>query len=245
MRIQRVNLLVGFIVAFVAMFFVGLNVHAVCTDEQQFELREKARNVRSTIDYRQGSRIDESWINSETGEPVEMVYFEFVITTYNIVDGMHIIMLNTTTGERTIIIPEMTENGVYTYTTEYWETVVNYEFQIYTFTVTECQNIRFRTYTVRQPMFNLNSVGPLCEGHEDVPYCARFLDAPLPFPNSEMELAEAIERYLRGESPNHPPSEEENEGVFGINLITAVIVLIIIVIVTIGILFVIKRRRTI
>ena len=245
MRIQRVNVLVGFVIAFVAMFFVGLNVYAVCTDEQQFELREKARNVRSTIDYRQGTRMNEDWLDPLTGGPVEMVYIEFDITTYNIVDGLFILMINTTTGQRTTIIPGMTNNGVFVYTTDNWLDVVNYEFRIYTFDIEECRHIRFRTYTVRKPMFNFYSSSTICEGHEEVPYCAKFLNAPFPFPDAEENLVFAIERYLRGESPNYPPSEEENAGIFNINYITITIVLIVIVVISLGTFYVIKKRRTI
>jgi len=238
MKIRRGKLLLGTVFAFVAMFFCAINVQARCTDQQLFELQEAGRRVRSTIEIVEGTQMREVGCD-ETAEfvMVEFPTIEFRIDTFNITSDIFVTMTNNLTREVITIHEGMLENGVFSYITDEMENIVNYSFSVMT-SADGCFGQQLRTYTVRKPMMNDFSLFSMCEGMDEIPYCRKFLDAPLNI--SEDELADRIQRFLSG-----PESESEDPGVIEwLRDNTLIIVVVIIVIAGVaGASIVIAKKR--
>ena len=178
------------------IFFCVLNVQASCTMEQRADMNDAARLVRTSLEINEREqRVDSSWF-AEPGEELDDIYmtiYQFKINIYNIVDGIYVTLTNSLTRAVTTIYPSMTEDGVFTYTTEDIDNIVNYEIRIFT-NITGCVGDQITSSTLVKPMFNYLSTFGDCEGMEEVPYCRRFVEREVNI--TQEELPAALERFF-------------------------------------------------
>jgi len=242
MQVNKLKVLLGSIFTFGLMFFSVANVEARCSDQRLWELQQAAREVRSTIEIIEGTQMREVG-DDYTGEfvMVEFTFYEFRINTFNITEDLFVRMTNNVTRQTTTIHDGLLEDGIFTYMTDNTEDIVNYSFGVYT-NDEGCFGRSFRSYTVRKPMMNPFSEWPICHGLDEIPYCRRFIDAPLNI--SEEELPGRIERFLRGPDLD---DDDDNAVIEWIRNNTTVIVIVIVVIGGIAgtVFLVIRRRRSI
>jgi len=239
------NVLTALLIAFISLFFNATIVNARCNDQQMVTLNDDASRVRITLEVVETPTIM-NVMNYEEDRfmDMEVMIYEIFFGVFGITDNIYVTMTNSLTEETITILESMTTDGVFVYGTRDIINLFDYTFVVHA-NLDGCRGDRLRTQTVRKPIFNIYSEYEICQDLEDVPYCRKFVDNPLDV--DDLQLNEAIERFLTG--GGRPTPEDEEEGIIWNwirdNYLYITIGVIVIVLITSGVIYTIRKRRSI
>ena len=245
--------LLPFIFTLTLFFLGGYNAYAVCDATEMNRLNSLAVNVG--VDYEiveleipvnedvnppDGLDADEEYIPRKD-------HFKFYIT--NITEELYVVVTNELTEEKRTFTFDDAENCVITFADMTTVDMVDYTFEIYSSSVTNCPDTLLYTWYETTPMRNLYSHSSFCIGIEEFYLCHDYLSVQVSFENLEELTREYREGHLNQDGEEVIVDEEEKDNGFMAFVeehMTVIIIAAVIIVAAGGLItfVVIKKQRS-
>ncbi len=155
----------------IPLLFFYVNVYAAeCSYKEQANLNKEAALVQANYELKE----IKNKVTSEGGDEYDQINYNFIISFYNITENLALEVTDSYTREKKSIYYSDTENGKYSITTENQDSIVTYDIIVYSSTE-NCGRKRLRSFSFTKPKYNVFSEYAICEGHEDLSYCQKFI----------------------------------------------------------------------
>lgn len=245
-----------FLLLGISLFFINVEfAHAVCDATETNTLNSLAANVKASYEIvikevpkEETTDNPPDNITREEYENYVFKYKYFRIHITNIVEEIYVVVTNESTDEEYIFTYEDTDNGSAYFEEIVGTRLVNYTIEVYSSSVTNCQDEDLYSFSLTTPMHNQYSRSMLCEGIEEFYMCHEYLSVPVDFSTFLDDVQKYRDTHLNTEEVEEEPIEEDSAGfldfVFSHWIVIVVISLVVIgggVLVTC---MVIKKRRS-
>lgn len=239
------------VILVVLAFFIGcLNVHAVCSGEENNRITSEAANVK--VDYEEkigimepGTYSPPDGLTEEEANNYVATYAYFTLTISNLTENLYVVVTNDVTKESKTYNYSDSNNGVVTIDHNDMFAITNYTVKVYSSNKTSCINTLLNTITKTLPKYNDLSESGICEGAENFYLCYKYLAVNTP---TFDEFVDLVQKYKDGnidKDGNEKPEEkiEEKKSFIEENKVAIIVSSIVIVAVGVGVVFVIIKKR--
>ena len=159
-------------------FLIALNVYAdECSYKEQANLNKEAALIEANYEVIK-EQEPYTFVDPDTLEEMELTRdkISFKIKFYNITENLSLDItgrVNGKTNDNKIVTYTETDSGVYTFTTENTDDIVEYGIKVNALNG-GCAGKTIRTFSLTKPKVNPYSQYEMCNGHESIEYCQEF-----------------------------------------------------------------------
>ena len=155
----------------IPLLFFYVNVYAdECSYKEQANLNKESALVKANYELKE----EKTTRTSESGKEYDEINYEFVISFYNITENLSLEVTDSLKKQKESIYFRDTDSGKYTITSKDQDNIITYDIIVYSNT-DNCGRRRLRSFSFTKPKYNMYSEYLICQGHEDLPYCQKFV----------------------------------------------------------------------